>query len=213
LDAGCGGGFYSLWLSEKGAKVRGIDGSEEMIKIAKEKTSGRGLETEFMVGNISHLKFDDDVFDLVLSTLVLMDISELDKVAGELVRVAKEGGAIVVSVQHPICTAGDWERKSGKKLFWRLGKYFTERKKETIWKNERMEQVSFEYYHRSLQSYTQPFLEKGCVLTHLVEPQPHKVYTEFNPREYEDTSRIPHFIILKFRKENHKQDGKVTESC
>ena len=205
LDAGCGGGFYSLWLSEKGAKVIGIDGSEEMIKIAKGKASKRMLNAEFIVGDISELRIEDGLFDLVLSTLVLMDMKELDKTISELIRVTRREGDIVISILHPILTAGDWERESGQKLFRKLEDYFLEREQEAVWETERKERVSFKQYHKPMQAYTQPFLDRGCVLTHLIEPRPNKVYKKFNPREYEDASRIPHFIILNFRKNSHVQ--------
>jgi 2-polyprenyl-3-methyl-5-hydroxy-6-metoxy-1,4-benzoquinol methylase len=200
LDAGCGGGFYSLWLSENGAEVLGIDGSEEMIKIAKEKASRKMLSTKFLIADITDLRIKDDMFDLVLSTLVLMELRELDRGISELVRVTKNGGDIVISVQHPILTAGDWERESGQKLFRKLNDYFNERALEVVWENERKERVPLKYYHRSLQAYIQPFLKRRCVLTKLIEPHPHKVYKILNPREYEDTKRIPHFIIFKFQK-------------
>ena len=35
LDLGCGTGRYTIWLSEKGAEVTGVDGSEGMLKIAR----------------------------------------------------------------------------------------------------------------------------------------------------------------------------------
>jgi len=205
LDAGCGGGFYSLWLSEKGADVLGIDGSEEMINIAKEKASRKMRGTKFLIGDITDLRIKDGVFDLVFSTLVLMELKELDKGIGELVRVTRNGGDIVISVQHPILTAGDWERESGQKLFRKLDDYFMERELEAVWEDEKKERVTFKYYHRSLQAYIRPFLERGCVLTHIIEPQPHKVYKIMNPREYEDTKRIPHFIVFKFRKMDFKK--------
>ena len=205
LDVGCGTGFYSLWLSEKGAKVLGIDSSEEMIKIAKEKASKKMLDAKFLIGDVTDLRIEDCTFDVVLSTLVLMDVKELGKAVGELVRVTKNGGDIVISVQHPILTAGDWERESGQKLFRKLDDYFMERELEVVWEGEKKERVPFKYYHRSLQAYTQPFLERGCVLTRLIEPYPHKAYKTLNPREYEDTKRIPHFIIFKFRKQASKR--------
>jgi ubiquinone/menaquinone biosynthesis C-methylase UbiE len=201
LDLGCGTGFYSLWFSEKGAKVLGIDSSEEMIKIAKEKASRKKLDAQFLIGDVTELRMEDDVFDVVLSALVLMEVKELDKAISELVRVAKNGGDIIVSVQHPILTAGDWERESGQKRFRKIDNYFTERELEVIWESEKKERVPFKFYHRPLQAYIQPFLERGCVLTHLIEPYPHKAYKILNPREYKDTKRIPHFIIFKFRKQ------------
>lgn len=200
LDAGCGGGFYSIWLSEKGAKVIGIDSSKEMINIAKRKVLKKKLDTQLIVGDVSDMKMEDGMFDLVLSTLVLMDVKELKKAVSELVRVTRNRGEIIVSIQHPTLTAGDWSRKSGQKLFRKLDNYFVERELEATWESEKKELISFRYFHRSLQAYTQPFLECGCVLTHLVEPQPHRLYEVMNPREYEDTKRIPHFIILKFQK-------------
>ena len=205
LDAGCGGGFYSLWLSEKRAKVLGIDGSEEMIKIAKNRASRKKLRARFLIGDVSDLKIEDGAFDLVLSTLVLMDVKKLDKAISELVRVTRNGGCIVISVQHPILTGGDWERGSGRKLFRKLDNYFTERELEAAWKNEKKERVAFKYYHRPIQAYIEPFLERGCFLTRLIEPYPHEAYRIMNPKEYEDTKRIPHFIILRFRKSASKE--------
>jgi len=199
LDAGCGGGFYSLWLSENGAKVLGVDASKEMIKIAREKATRKVLDTRFLVGDITDLRIEDSMFDLVLSTLVL-GMKELDKAMSELVRVTRNGGNIVISILHPIVTAAYWERESGRKLFRKLDDYFQERELEAVWENEKKERVSYKFYHRPLQAFTQPFFEKGCILIDLIEPQPHKVYKQLNPREYRDMSRIPHFMILKFRK-------------
>jgi ubiquinone/menaquinone biosynthesis C-methylase UbiE len=201
LDVGCGTGFYSLWLSEKGAKVLGIDSSQEMIKIAKEKASKKELNAKFLIGNVTDMKVEDGVFDVVLSTLVLMNVKELDKAVSELVRVTRNGGDIIISVQHPILTAGDWERESGQKLFRKLDNYFVERELEVVWEDEKKEPVPFKFYHRPLQAYIQPFLKRGCVLTNLIEPYPHEAYKTLNPREYEDTKRVPHFIIFKFRKQ------------
>jgi hypothetical protein len=132
-------------------------------------------------------------------------LKELDKGISELVRVTKNGGDIVISVQHPILTSGDWERESGQKLFRKLDDYFLERELEEIWENDRKERIPFKYYHRPLQAYTRPFFERGCVLTHLIEPHPHKTYKIMNPREYEDTRRIPHFIVFKFQKKDFKK--------
>ena len=200
LDAGCGGGFYSLWMAEKGANVTGIDGSKEMIRIATKKASKRKLDVVFLVGDVSDMRIEDDTFDVILSTLVLMDIKNLDKAADELVRVTKCDGDLVISVSHPILTAGHWVRESGLKLYRELDDYFVEITLTHRWETENKERISLDYYHRPLQAYVKPFLERECVLTNLVEPYPYKAYQTLNPTEYEDTKRIPHFIIFKFRK-------------
>jgi len=208
LDAGCGGGFYSIWLGEKGARVLGVDTSEVMLEIARGKALAKKLDCEFRRGDVSDLDLDESTFDLVLSTLVLMNVKELDRAVGELFRVTRKGGHIIISLQHPLLTAGDWERESGRKLFRKADDYFRERERTEIWEDEQNEKVSLIGYHRSLQAYTKLFLDKGCVLFSLVEPYPHEAYKTLNPREYEDTRRIPHFVILKFEK-----IGVFTQDC
>jgi hypothetical protein len=128
-----------------------------------------------------------------------MEVKELEKAVSKLVRVTKNGGGIVVSVQHPALTAGDWERESGQKLFRKLDDYFGKKVGSNMGGRGKRT-ILFQVLPQSLQDYTQPFLERGCVLTYLVEPRPHEAYKILNPKEYGDARRIPHFMILKFRK-------------
>ncbi|MBU1974807.1 MAG: methyltransferase domain-containing protein, partial [Nanoarchaeota archaeon] len=58
LDAGCGAGRDSKYLSEKGLDVIGIDLSKNMIKAAKERA-----KAEFHVGDIRNTNFGDASFN------------------------------------------------------------------------------------------------------------------------------------------------------
>lgn len=49
LDVGCGTGGHSIPLSERGYKVTGVDLSEAMINIAKEKAASKQLDIKFYV--------------------------------------------------------------------------------------------------------------------------------------------------------------------
>ena len=63
LDAGCGTGYLSIKLAERGAVVTGIDFSERMIAIARATDS----ITEFRVDSCSELStIEDDAFDMVV---------------------------------------------------------------------------------------------------------------------------------------------------
>ncbi len=55
LDVGCGTGSHSLLLSKRGYTVTGIDISERMIALAKNKASKEGLKVDFSVQDMRKL--------------------------------------------------------------------------------------------------------------------------------------------------------------
>jgi len=70
LDLGCGNGRYFPLFKEKTVDYFGIDTSEELIKIAKEKIP----EGRFQVGDALNLPFPNNFFDKVYSIAVLHHI-------------------------------------------------------------------------------------------------------------------------------------------
>jgi len=62
LDAGCGTGNHAISLASRGYRVTGVDSSEAMISIAKEKVRDKGLTIELRVMDLTELelmeKFD-----------------------------------------------------------------------------------------------------------------------------------------------------------
>src|SRR5215468_1777359 len=74
LDAGCGTGYLSKKLHDRGARVTGIDFSERMIDIAR----AQHPDMDFSVDSCSELRtLDDEHFDLVIANYVLMDTPNL----------------------------------------------------------------------------------------------------------------------------------------
>ena len=55
LDVGCGTGSHSLLLSRRGYSVTGIDISERMIRLAKNKALEEGLKVDFLVQDMRKL--------------------------------------------------------------------------------------------------------------------------------------------------------------
>ena len=71
LDVGCGTGSLAVAAKQKQGSegtVVGIDPSSNMIDFALKKADKAGLDIDFRVGVIEDLEFDDDKFDLVLSS-------------------------------------------------------------------------------------------------------------------------------------------------
>ncbi|MCQ2452648.1 MAG: class I SAM-dependent methyltransferase [Oscillospiraceae bacterium] len=96
LDCGCGPGFFSVLLSKAGHKVTGIDGSDGMLKHARENAEVFAVEPELIQGDFGALPFADNTFDLLISRNVTHIIREHLKVYGEWLRVLKPGGVLLI---------------------------------------------------------------------------------------------------------------------
>jgi SAM-dependent methyltransferase len=98
LDVACGTGVLAKALAEAGAHVTGVDASEEYLEGARLRRSHPNVRFEH--GDIRHLRFDDHVFDAVVSTLALDVIPEVEKVVAEMQRVTRPGGVVASAVHQ-----------------------------------------------------------------------------------------------------------------
>src|SRR3989338_1192148 len=100
LDLGCGQGYFARAVrSSLGAKVTGVDLSDELIKIAKQK-SPTGIE--YCVASADRLPFEaGEVFDAVFSVLSLQNMKDLDSVFREVGKVLESGGRFFIVLNHP----------------------------------------------------------------------------------------------------------------
>jgi len=94
LDAGCGGGRYTVAWRLLGAKrAIGIDVSWLGIESARRQILNAGIDSvTFELGNVLKLPFVDNSFDIVFSNGVLHHTSNWKAGVAELVRVLKPGG-------------------------------------------------------------------------------------------------------------------------
>jgi ubiquinone/menaquinone biosynthesis C-methylase UbiE len=94
LDAGCGGGRYTVAWKLLGAKsVTGYDISETGLADARRRVKEAGIENvTFDQGNVLQLPYKNDRFDIVYSNGVLHHTADWKKGLHELVRVLKPGG-------------------------------------------------------------------------------------------------------------------------
>ncbi|HTD32889.1 MAG TPA: class I SAM-dependent methyltransferase, partial [Candidatus Elarobacter sp.] len=74
LDAGCAAGEHSAWLVEHGARVVAVDGSEAMVRLARERLGEHG---RVLCGDLAQpLLLTGASFDVVLSSLTLHYLEE-----------------------------------------------------------------------------------------------------------------------------------------
>ena len=90
LDLGCGTGALLYVLQDLGIEVVGVDPSSGMLKQAGRKLEGTEVEL-IKISPSERLPFDDDSFDLVISSYVLHGLKpkEREKLYKELCRVSK----------------------------------------------------------------------------------------------------------------------------
>lgn len=94
LDAGCGGGRYSVaWRLLGAAPVTGLDISPINVSDANQRIQVNGIDdVSFQEGDVLDLPFADGHFDIVFSNGVLHHTTDWEKGIGENVRVMKPGG-------------------------------------------------------------------------------------------------------------------------
>jgi SAM-dependent methyltransferase len=97
LDAACGTGRHSARLAELGHEVTGVDGSPEMLGIARDRVPN----ARFLEGDLHALPVDDGEFDLAVCALALGHCDDVRPPIAELARTVRIGGQLVLSDLHP----------------------------------------------------------------------------------------------------------------
>ena len=96
VDYGCGQGENTMVLAKRGAVVKALDISPELIELARTKIAANGLtdRVEFMVGSAYQVPVPADSVDVVFGIAILHHL-DLAESAGEVWRVLKKGGRAI----------------------------------------------------------------------------------------------------------------------
>lgn len=104
LDAGCGDGIYSRELVDRGASfVRGVDGAEDFIELAKQKNKGYEGRIEYCHSFIQDFLGNEDL-DSVVASFVLSYPRNLEEAIAYCKAMAshlKNGGRLVGFNNNP----------------------------------------------------------------------------------------------------------------
>jgi SAM-dependent methyltransferase len=97
LDIGCGVGAFLSLVADRGARAYGLDASEALIELARERLP----EADLRVGEMEALPYEDDTFDLVTGFNSFFFATDIVAAAREAGRVAKPGASVVMQVWGP----------------------------------------------------------------------------------------------------------------
>jgi arsenite methyltransferase len=98
LDAGCGPGFYVAETLERvgpEGSVAGVDASAAMLGVAAKRCEGHD-NVSFHEGDVTALPVGDADFDRALSVQVLEYVEDIPAALGELLRVLRPGGRVLI---------------------------------------------------------------------------------------------------------------------
>ena len=190
-DLACGQGVLARRLAEQGAKVLGVDLSQELLKIAQREERIQPLGIHYLHGDAQHLHgLPDAAFDGVVCNLALMDIANLSAVACTVQRILRPGGWLVFAIVHPCAPVSSAQGT----LLHAFHDYFD----EGFWCSNNLSSVRGRVgaHHRTLSTYLTSFLTVGLVLERVMEPQA----TGSFAASIEGYDRVPVVFIAQWRK-------------
>ncbi|GLX70456.1 class I SAM-dependent methyltransferase [Paenibacillus glycanilyticus] len=190
LDAGCAAGWYTAQLLERGAAVTAIDLSQAMVAACRRRV---GNQANVMVHDLSQpLPFEDESFDLIVSSLTLHYIEDWDSVLTEFRRVLKPNGQLLFSVHHPFMVYQQFDQQD----------YFARELLTDIWNKKETGPVEVTFYHKSMMDIVNS-TTKHFTLDQMIEPQPSEDFIDqpgaldWYKRWYDRLMRDPWFLIVK----------------
>jgi SAM-dependent methyltransferase len=193
LDVGCGEGRFCRMLAGRGAAVVGVDPTPEFLAEARERDpAGR-----YVRGVGEALPFADARFDLLVAYLSLIDMPDFRAAIGEMARVARPGGHLLIANLNSFATTRPrawYQDERGEKLHVAVEDYFDERTIDLEWSG-----ISIVNWHRPFEAYVGALLEQGLVLEAFAEPRPCPDAVARHPA-MRDEYRVPLFHVMRWRK-------------
>jgi SAM-dependent methyltransferase len=94
LDVAAGTGNASIPAAERGASVTASDLTPELLEAGRRRAEASGVQLEWVAADAENLPFEDQSFDVVMSSIGAMFAPHHQDVADEFVRVCRPGGTI-----------------------------------------------------------------------------------------------------------------------
>jgi ubiquinone/menaquinone biosynthesis C-methylase UbiE len=101
LDVGAGNGNAAVEAVHAGAEAVASDFAPLQVEQGRERVAAEGLDIEWVEADAQELPFEDGSFDAVVSVFGAMFAPRPERVAAELFRVVRPGGAVGMANWRP----------------------------------------------------------------------------------------------------------------
>lgn len=187
-DIGCGTGRHALVMAEAGATVMAVDFSVGMLAKARAKPGAAAVH--FVQHDlVTGLPFVSRSCDGVTCCLVLEHIADLERALGEMARICRVGGFVLISDLHPAM------RLLGRQA------QFTD---PATGRQIRPASVAHQ-----LSDYVMAATRAGLCIDHMSEHMVDEALAARSPRARQYVG-WPLLLLMRLRKVEH--EGKVTEA-
>jgi SAM-dependent methyltransferase len=189
MDAGCGHGYLSRLLAERGARMVGIEPATVPFRSATRLEADRPQGIRYVQRDLSRLGDVGGPFDAVVANMVFPSIPDWLAALANCVASLDLGGTLVYSLHHPVWVPGRFETWAEKGCV-EVCQYLDEHVQTGV--------VVAPNYHRPLASYLNETIRLGCDIVEVVEPklQPDQIERD----DQEILTRIPNFIVIAARR-------------
>ena len=205
LDLGCGEGYFSREMAQRGATVTGIDLSPNQLQHAAAHESEKPLGITFREMNASDLaeEFGEEAFDVVTACMSLMDMPEPDRAISAAADVLKPGGRLVFSITHPCFQTPyrEWHRDEvGNKLALKVSDYFASGPLELNFVAvSDLYDLATTQFHATLTQWFRWITAAGLRVHNIDEPRPTEEALKQHP-DLIDAEMVAYFLLFDARK-------------
>lgn len=201
-DIGCGNGYMTRHFAKMGAKVFASDASSRLIEDAKRKSEGLDI-TYFVRDALNFEGFEEKMFDVVTTNMVIHYIKDLDKLFAGISRVLKKDGIFAFSTNHffrPDYPRSEWvagKIDNKETLFIKVTGYLKKEKRVVVsgWDNK----TKMALYNHPLNELVNTMSKYGLYTFKVEEPESVGFAKSFS-EELQKSHHIPTFITIGARK-------------
>jgi SAM-dependent methyltransferase len=209
LHLQCHFGQDTMSMARMGAKMTGLDFSEDAIFAARNLAKEMNLDVDFVCSNVydAVANVDHDFDGVFLSYGALCWLPDMEKYGQVIDQCLKPGGKVYIIEFHPVIQMIEYEDGTMPYDYFNSGQASAWTSKETYTGDQTGERTTY-YWQHSLAEILKPYIDMGYMIEHFSEhdwspwncyPNMHEI-SKGMYRYGPDKNPFPHVYALRARK-------------